>query len=244
MHVIYRFYGGETVSKHNRERLPWGWIITVSGLAVMLISLLLVALILDRLPAKQDPTENGTVGQATSADLYCLEFSRYSGAFVEDGTNTQVSGVAAALIENRSREFLDLATVTYDVGGRTAKFVVTGLSPGAKAWVLESNRMVVGTDAEFRFLECTSTFRQDAVTSTDMLTLSTKVNTLSIRNNSGQTLKNVCVYYKSVNDDGAYLGGITYMVAFDTLKPSETAEKAAAHFSERSQVVRYSYQTE
>jgi hypothetical protein len=162
---------------------------------------------------------------------------------VEDGTNEQVTGVAAALIENRSQEFLDLATVSYDVGGRTAEFVVTGLPPGGKAWVLERDRMTVGANAKFNFVECTSSFRQDAVLSTELLTLSAKGNTLTVRNNSDRTLENACVYYKTVNSDGAYLGGITYMVAFGTLKSGETAEKTAAHFSEDAQIVRYSYQT-
>ena len=210
---------------------------------MLLVSLVLVALFLDRPPDNLDTGQTDSTGRATSADLYCLQFSRYSGEFVEDGTNEKVSNVAAALIENRSGEYLDLATVTYEVDGKTAKFVVTGLPPGTRAWVLEANRLTVGTNPQFKFLDCTSTFRRDAVLSSESLGLSSVGNTLTMRNNSEYTLDNVCVYYKRINEDGAYLGGITYMLAFDTLKPGESAEKASAHFSEESRIVRYSYQT-
>lgn len=210
---------------------------------VLLMALVVTALVLELQPEPGPQEGTSSTGRATSADLYCLEFSRFSGAFVEDGTNEPVTNVAAALIENRSREFLDRATVTYDVGGRTAEFVVTGLPPGAKAWVLESHRMRLDGSPEFKFRECTSSFRQNAVLTTELLSLSAKGNTLTVRNESDQILENVCIYYKTLNPDGAYLGGITYMIAFDTLRPGDVAEKTAAHFSEDARVVRYSYQS-
>lgn len=232
------------MTKDNRIRSPRPCIIAVGVLIALLVILVVVVMILDRIPQVSGPIQSGSAGRATSADLYCLEFSRYNGEFIEDGSHQPVTDVAAALIENRSQEFLDLATVTYDVGGRTAEFVVTGLPPGAKAWVLESNRMTISDDAQFKFLECTSAFRQDAVLSAKDLAVFSAGNTLSVTNSSDQTLENVCVYYKTVNNDGAYLGGITYMLAFDTLKPGETATRSTAHFTQNSRIVRYSYQPE
>lgn len=230
------------VAKHNRILPHRLWVLFVGLLAAILVGVVITAVILDCLPKNPD-AQTPPGGRATSADLYCLEFSSFSGAYVEDGSNTPVSGVAAALIENRSREFLDLATVTYDVGGRTAKFVVTGLPSGEKAWVMEANRLPVGGNSEFRFKECTSTFRQDATTETQVLQLTSAGNALTIRNNSDRVLENVCLYYKNLHSDGAYLGGITYIISFGTLEPGQSAEKIAAHFSEDSRVVRYSFQS-
>lgn len=182
--------------------------------------------------------------QATSADLYCLEITRYSGPFVEDGKDDQVESVAAILVENTSAQFLDRATVTYSVGDETATFVVTGLPPDSTAWVLESNRMTLDAQIEFEFLDCVSAFRSDAIKTTDLLEVSAEDNVITVTNVSSETLNNVCLYYKNVNSDGNYLGGITYMIAFDTLKAGESAEKASAHYSHISEIVRYSYQTE
>lgn len=178
----------------------------------------------------------------SSAELYCAEITRYSGAYVEDGKNEQVENVAAILVENRSRQFLDLAKVTYNVGDKVATFVVTGLPAGEKAWVLEAEKMQIEGTPTFEFLDCESTFRKDAVLTTKLLDVQTKDNVLTVENKADKPLSNVCVYYKNVNSDGNFLGGITYMISFDTLDKGEAAQKESAHFGENSRIVRYSYQ--
>jgi hypothetical protein len=229
------------VAKHKRIQSSWPWIIA-AGVLIVVLAVFITALVLDLLPRPETPTQTRPPGPATSADLYCLEFSRYSGEFFEDGTHARVTNVAAALIENRSPEFLDFATITYDVGGKTAQFVVTGLPPGGKTWVLETNRMAIEADVDFRFLDCTSTFRHDAVMSTEDLIVSTIGNTLTVTNATDYPLQNVCVYYKTMGDDGVYLGGISYMLAFDTLEPGQAVQRASGHFTKNSQIIRYSYQ--
>lgn len=211
----------------------------------MLLALLVVLAFSTGCESEKDPTIQGaTQNRASSGDLYCLEFTSYSGPFVEDGTNEQVENILAMLLENRSDEYLDFATITYDVGGETAEFTISGLPPGESTWVLEANRMPARGDAEFELLDCQSSFRNDAVLTTEDLEVVTEQNSLTVKNISDKTLNNVCVYYKNFNSDGNYLGGITYMIAFDTLSPDEELEKASAHFSENSRIVRYSYQTE
>ncbi len=179
---------------------------------------------------------------ASSADLYCLEITRYSGAFVENGKNEQVENVAAILIENRAQWYLDYAKVTYYVGGKIATFNVTGLPAGEKAWVLEAEKMQIEGTPSFEFLDCESTFRKDAVLTTKLLKVETEENMLTVTNKENKPLQNVCVYYKNVNSDGNYLGGITYMVNFGTIDTGETAQRESAHFAENSRIVRYSFQ--
>ena len=188
------------------------------------------------------PTEE-TQAIASSKDLYCEEFSSYSGPFVEDGSNEQVENILAMLVKNRSEDYLEYAVVTYDVGGKTAEFVVTGLPSGQGAWVLEKNRMTVKKNTIPQFSDCESTFKSDAIVICDKLNVTSKANTITLKNVSNETLVNPCVYYKNLNSDGNYLGGITYMVGFDTLESSESAEKQSGHFAENSRIVRYSYQT-
>lgn len=211
---------------------------------VIMVLCLIVSLSGCESEKKGDIAPVATQSRASSADLYCEEFISYSGPFVEDGTNDNVENVLALLLENRSDEYLEFATITYDVDGETAKFVASGLPAGAKAWVLETNRMEAKADSQFEFLECESTFRDDAVLTTDKLEVSYKDNELIVKNITDDVLKNPCVYYKNINSDGYYLGGITYMIGFDTLKPDATAKKQAGHYTENSAIVRYSYQTD
>lgn len=190
-------------------------------------------------------TEDDTVivgSGATSADLYCLEFNTFSGVFLEDGKNQEVENVAAILVENRSKAFLDRATITYKYGDKDAVFLLTGLPAGEKCWVMEQNKLVVDGKHSFEFETCVTAFKEDAVLSTDELLKTTEDNVITLKNISDKKLSNVCVYYKNTLDDGNYFGGITYMMKFGDLEPGDSATKESAHFSDTSKVVRYSYQ--
>lgn len=101
----------------------------------------------------------------------------------------------------------------------------------------------VEADEDFVALQCQEySFRQDAVMATDKLAVSTSGNTVTVVNQSGQMLRNVCLYYKSVHEDGHYFGGITYMLSFGDLAPGETAQKQSSHYGAQSKIVRYSFQ--
>lgn len=175
--------------------------------------------------------------------LVCLEYSRYTGPFPEDGTLREVENVAAILVRNSSDQFLDIATVQCRVGTQIGTFKVTGLPPGGTAWVLEETAMTLTPEEEFSAFECEDYyFKEDAVITTDQVTVTASGNTLTATNKSGKTLENVCVYYKTVHEDGFYFGGITYLLDFGTLAPGEQVSKQSAHFSESSRIVRYSFQ--
>lgn len=176
-------------------------------------------------------------------NLECVQYSSFSGTFPEDGSGREVNNVAAILVHNSSAEFLDYAKVSCAIGNESGTFLVTGLPPGATAWVLEKDAKTVEADEDFAALQCREySFRQDAVMATDKLAVSASGNTVTVVNQSGQMLRNVCLYYKSVHEDGHYFGGITYMLSFGDLAPGETAQKQSSHYGAQSQIVRYSFQ--
>lgn len=192
-------------------------------------------------------TSSDTIITGSGADasqLYCLEFNTFSGVYVEDGKNEEVEDVAAILVENRSKAFLDRATITYKYGDKDAVFVLTGLPAGEKCWVMEQNKLQPDGKYSFEFVDCVTAFKEDAITATPDLTTLTKDNTITVENNSENKLVNVCVYYKNTFDDGNYFGGITYMIRFGDLEPGDSLMKESAHYDDTSEIVRYSYQIE
>lgn len=181
--------------------------------------------------------------RADSSDLYCMEFLSYSGVFVEDGGNTTVNNVAAALIKNCSDEYLDRAVITYKIGGRTATFEISGLPKGKEVLVLEKNKLQLKGGEKFEFVDCNSSFREEIIYDTDDLLVKTENNSLSVKNTSGEILKNVCVYYKTkAPDKGYYVGGITYMLNFGDIEPDSVVQKKSDHLDENSEIIRFSYQ--
>lgn len=204
-----------------------------------------MAMIFSGCHAGSEPTETSSIPVVQlGGELICVEISRFSGYFVEDGSDVRVTDVAAILVANQTGKYVDLATVTYTVGDKTATFQVTGLPAGARAWVLEKNKLVIGDGDELVFEDCQVSYRADAIGSTDALAVSRQENTLTLENRSGKRLKSVCVYYKNALDDGTFLGGITYMMNFGDLDAGATAQLSAGHFGDESTIVRYSYQTE
>lgn len=183
--------------------------------------------------------------QAAGEPITCDGFARFSGEYVEDGQNAPVENVAAALVTNRSGRFLDLATLTYDIDGQTATFVVTGLPAGRTAWVLEASGMTMSQGAEFTHVDTITAFRDDAVAETDQITIRFDEGVLTATNNTQQTIEDVFVCYKRLHTDGNFLGGIAYRVDFGTLEPGNSAETIAGHYIEgETEIVRVGWRSE
>ena len=206
----------------------------------VLVYLLVLLLLLSGCAPKGPAHSDDDLGPAGS--LNCLEISRFTGGFVEDGSDTQVRDVAAILVVNNTGNFLDLATVTYKVGDRTATFKVTGLPNGKRAWVMESNRLTLGDGDEMVLEDCQETYHPNPVLSTDVLAVSRQGRSLTLTNTSGKKLSNVAVYYKNTLEDGTYLGGISYLISFGDLEPGASVTRSADHFGDNSEIVRYSFQ--
>lgn len=189
----------------------------------------------------QPPIEEDEIA---SGDITCEDYALFSGQFVEDGRDELVTNVAAILVKNESDRFLDFATLSFDIDGKTATFIVTGLPAGRSAWVMEATRMTATHDSVFTYLECVSSFRDDVTVKTDKVTIKADGNMLTATNNTNQTLTNVCVYYRTVHSDGNFFGGITYVVDFGTLEPGQSAETLAGHYDgSKTEIIRISWQT-
>jgi len=177
--------------------------------------------------------------------LVCEEYSRFSGAFPEDGSGRPVESVAAIRVTNASEKFLDYALIQCDIGeNRVGTFKITGLPAGKSAWVLEQDAMTIAEGERFQARTCTDyAFRADAITQTDKLSVTVEGNTVTVMNRSGEKLDNVCIYYKVCHNDGNYFGGFTPMLAFGTLPPGQGTQKKSAYFADGAEIVRFSFQT-
>lgn len=178
---VSRFGGGEAVKRSKRICALFilaGCMFLCSGCAPG--------------PEKVEPPAT-----TASGNLVCVQYSSFSGTFPEDGSGRQVNNVAAILVHNSSAEFLDYAKVSCAIGNESGTFLITGLPPGATAWVLEKDAKTVKADDDFGTMQCREySFRQEAVMATDKLEVSTSGNTVTVVNQSGQTLRNVCLYNK------------------------------------------------
>lgn len=174
------------------------------------------------------PPETQTIPPAP-VELNGLRFSsfgRYSGAFVEDGSDRAVENVACVLAVNTSDRYLELATVSFEIDGAAATFLITGLPPQAGAWVLEVNALPVESGASFVLTGGTTSF-SDPETPPGVTALA-QDGTVAVTNLSAETFSGY-IYYKALHTDGYYLGGITYRSYVDSLPAQSSVEITAGH---------------
>lgn len=191
---------------------------------------------------KGENSADSPYAQIAEGKITCDSFGRYTGQYVEDGRDELVENVATVLVTNRSDEYLEYASLTFDVDGNAANFIVTGLPANTSAWVMDASRLTIQSGASFTYQECTSSFRDDIDSSSDKVQLKADGNMLTATNQTGESLEEVVVYYRVMHTDGNYLGGVTYTVNYGTLKPGESSEKLAGHYSaDQSEVVRVSW---
>ena len=174
-----------------------------------------------------------------SGDITCSGLALFSGQFVEDGRDELVENVAAIQVTNNSEEFLDLATLVYDLDGQTATFVATGIPSGKTAWVMEKSRMKAKNDSSFTYKGSTTAFKSGVVSTTDQISVTVDGNNMVVTNNSDKAMETIVVYYKVLHEDGNYLGGITYVTDFQNVKAGASAQSMAGHYKEgKTEIVR------
>ena len=187
------------------------------------------------------PSEDGSV-ELREGKLSFSSCGRYSGAFVEDGSDRPVENVAAILVTNQTGEYLTYAALKFEINGVAATFVLTGLPAGESAWVLEYNALQIEPGADFVALDSAMQFIPTE--DWDELEVTFREGILSAKNLTDQEYVDGYVYYKHLHTDGNYLGGITYRSGIGDLAPGETAEVTAGHArAELCRVVRITQNT-
>ena len=167
--------------------------------------------------------------------LAITEVSAYSGAYVEDGSDEQVSDVLMIQVYNYGTAPIQYAEISLAAGDKTASFTLTTLPVGETMMVLESSRMTFDKKAEYTEGEARNVaeFKTPMSLCTDKIQIQSLDGALNIINVSGQDIAgDVFIYYKNVSD-GKLVGGITYRVRVaDGMKTNEVRQIISNHYSD------------
>jgi hypothetical protein len=189
-------------------------------------------------PTVSVSTNSGTADlNLTVAEGVTIEsIAKYTGIYMEDGTDEVVSGVMMLILNNDSDKDLQYAeiTLTYEDGTK-AEFTVTNLPDGQKVVLLEKNRLQYRTDKP-KTAEAKNTVFVDAFTMhIDTIQISGLQGMLNVKNISGKDISgDIYVYYKNSATDLLY-GGITYRSKVSGgLKAGEIRQITAGHYNPKS----------
>ena len=162
-----------------------------------------------------------------------VDVAKYTGAYMEDGTNEVLSGLLMIVVQNTGDKDIQYAEIEMPVNDKIAYFKLTTLPAGESMVVLEKSRMKYEranyTSAVSRNV---ALFQTPMSLCKDMVEIQTHNGTINVINVSGADIEgNVIVYYKNSSADMLY-GGITYRcVISGGIKKDEIRQIRADHFT-------------
>ena len=166
--------------------------------------------------------------------LTLLEVGKYTGIYMEDGTDEVVSDVLMLIVSNDGDQDIQYAEITISTSGGDAKFSLSTLPVGEKIVLLEQNRMIWSADEDYSNVKAKNiaVFSEPVTLCAEQLEFQTLDGVINITNISGEDITgDITVYYKNAATDLLY-GGITYRIRLEGgLKPDEIRQIMASHFT-------------
>lgn len=167
--------------------------------------------------------------------LQITDIGKYTGIFMEDGTDELVAGVLMLVVKNNSQQAIQYAEISLPTENGDAKFTLSTLPVGESIVLLEQNRMEYTgkEDVTQAAASNVAEFSEPMSLQEDKLQLQVLDGALNVVNISGQNIEgDVVIYYKNAASD-LYYGGITYRVRLEGgMKADEIKQIMASHFSD------------
>ena len=172
--------------------------------------------------------------------LRVSDIGRYTGMFMEDGSDEIVTGVLMILVTNTSEKDLQYAEISIELGDVDALFTMSNIPSGGSAVVLEKNRMLYDASVDYQMVSSDNVawFMEPMSLCEDRIQIQSMDGILNIINVSGEDITgDIVIYYKNSSRDMLY-GGITYRIRIsDGLKSGEIRQIVAKRFQENASTI-------
>ena len=193
-------------------------------------------------PSRDDATEQPMqTEQDEDAKYYLgkgltlLDVGKYTGVYMEDGTDEVVSNVLMLIVSNEGEQDIQFAEFTIPTSNGDAKFSLSTLPAGEKIVLLEQNRMAWSANEDYSDVNAANiaVFSEPVSLCEDQLKIQALDGVMNITNISGSDITgNITIYYKNAATDLLY-GGITYRIRLEGgLKADEIQQIMASHFTQ------------
>ena len=164
--------------------------------------------------------------------LEIIDAGRYTGMYMEDGSNELLSDVMMIIVRNVGSEDIQLANIDAVCGGSDYRFTLTNLAAGAQVVLLDLDRKPSAEITGFSaVMEAPVLFQMPMQMQEDSLRIGGSQGMLEVENISGADIGgDICIYYKYAAEDILY-GGITFRVRIEGgLKAGEQRRVQAGHY--------------
>lgn len=178
----------------------------------------------------EETTDPGPDAIELGHGLMITEVGPYTGPYVEDGSDEQVTDVLMIVVYNDGEEPIQYAEITLG----DANFVMTTLPVGEKMMILEKDRMAYDENADYTRASSrnVAAFTEPMSLCKDKLEIQSLEGAMNIINISGEDIEgDVFIHFKNISDD-MLCGGITYRVRLTGgMKANEIRQIMSDHYS-------------
>lgn len=222
-------------------RKGWGtmrrWLLVILGLGVggIMVAYLIgtvQAQVNGAEPKAYAPSDSFYPRSVMGTDLLAVRTVEYEGPFWEDGTNEQVSGIAALVVENHGGLMVTGGAVIVETGEERLVFEFTFLPPGGTVLVLEKDRRPYLHESP---VTCYGWTKEEYPENPGLVSVESRgLDGLTITNHTGCTVPSIQVHYKNYDEEkGMFLGGVSYCLVEKDLMPREVRVLNPQYFSAR-----------
>ena len=163
--------------------------------------------------------------------LVIRQFNSYDGVFLEDGSDAEVTGISAIVVENTGDVGIEYADITINQGGTDFQYTASAIPAGTTIVVQEASG---SSYSDEKIQDCSAKVAlidNFEMSSSMVEVVENESGTLSVTNIGSETIPCVRVFYKFALEKGEiYVGGITYTAKLTQLEPGVTQEVAPSHY--------------
>ena len=163
--------------------------------------------------------------------LVIEQINSYDGLFLEDGSDKEVSNIAAMVLTNTADDCAEYIEITIDRDGVQLKFIASALESGGRMIILEAD------GKQFRngtYSNCVA----DVATSAEFTMSENQVRVeenaeggLLVTNITGKDIPCIRIFYKFyMTDSDVYVGGITYTAKVTDLAAGASCTVTPSHY--------------
>lgn len=175
-------------------------------------------------------------------DLIIERLDGFSGSYVEDGTNQEMSDIAMISVSNEGDTAIEYAEIVLKCEDDTLLFVLSALPAKGRAYVQEKNQKVMPDGGA---VECSAVVvhkEEMEMSEKEVSVKENNDNTLTIKNKTDEMIPMIRVFYKYYDKkEKLYLGGIAFTARITELGAGEEITIQPSHYvKENSKVIRVS----
>lgn len=164
--------------------------------------------------------------------LVVQNISSYDGIFLEDGSDGQVTGVAAMVVENTGDTNVEYAAITINCNGEILEFDASDIPAGATIVVQEKNKTAYQSGT---YADCSAVVAEmgEFEMSADQVKVEeTENGSLLVTNLTDEEIPCVRIFYKFyMEEEEAYVGGITYTAKLTGLSAGGSQTVSPSHYA-------------